>query len=599
MILLFIGISNAHYLQFSNSNCGTFDAFNISVPLNTCFKADQEYFVASCFSGFNNSATNTSSLFCQGSCNYSIMFEIKNIVNQGIYMHTYNDTTCGSEVLTSDVFFDGLCYNCFFADFSTNDVRRKLILEPETTTTTSTATATTNPTDPNSSTSGDGSSDSSDNTPIYASIGGIGGLVLIIAGILCACCIIICFGLCCLGIIMLVVIAVIIVIVVIITIILSVIFGIFKIKGARSKEVSIKDLILEQKIGSGSFGCVYRGKWKNNTIAVKEVKIDQSSYEDFKRELDLSMSLPNHENLVNINAWCSNTSSFYMIMQYYPDGSLEGMLRGKNKKHLTLLQKTKYLIDIANAVCILHDNGIIHRDLAIRNVLVNGDTAAVCDFGLSRLFDVEDDEDVTTTKSNIAPVRNSAVETLLRNEYSKMSDIYMEGIVIWETLSGRLPYEQYAPGEVLTKVCAEDLRPRMDLVPSAFAPLINRCLLKEPTMRSTATEVKQQLEDLHDKLSSNENMSEATEEEGDVRFNEVPVEYTSSDNTPRDTMRSSGSTNTSDMRISLHQSSSTNATPDYVGAQHQGESHANYIGAINVSERPLSVVYTGVNDDQV
>ena len=589
MILLFIGISNAHYLQFRNSNCGTFDDFNISVPLNTCFKADQEYFVGSCFSGFNNSATNTSSLFCQGSCNYSIMFEIKNIVNQGIYMHTYNDTTCGSKVLTSDVFFNDACNNCFFADFSTNDVRRKLILEPETTTTT--ATATSNPTDTDS-TSGDGDSGSSDNTPVYASIG---GLVLIIAGILCACCIVACFGLCC--IIMLlallaVIAAVIIVLAIIIIMVLSGTFGVFKIKRGRNNEISIKDLILEEKIGSGSFGSVFKAQWKGRTVAVKEVKIDQSSYDDFKAELDLSMSLPNHENLVNILGWANNTSSFYMIMNYFADGSLESILRGKNKKHLTLLQKTKYLIDIANAVCILHDHGIIHRDLAVRNVLVNGEIAAVCDFGLSRNFDAEDEEDVTTTKSNILAIRNSSPESLLRNEYSKMSDVYMEGILIWETLTCCLPFDHLSPGEVLTQVCSFDLRPDMSLVPNEFRPIITRCLLADPPSRPTAKDVYSQLTDLYTRLSNGDEISEATDDDENDNH--------------RAAIKESASTSPSEMRISINQSSSTNMTPDYVGtkakgennyvgAVHDGESTGDYVNALNISQKPADV-YMGVDD---
>jgi serine/threonine protein kinase len=87
----------------------------------------------------------------------------------------------------------------------------------------------------------------------------------------------------------------------------------------------------------------------------------------------------------------------------------------------------------------LHNNNIVHRDLAARNILLSGTgEPKISDFGMSRLVN---DNKGNTTKSNVGPIKWMAPESIKRKEYSKKSDIWSFGVVVWEVVTGQEPYK--------------------------------------------------------------------------------------------------------------------------------------------------------------
>jgi len=164
-------------------------------------------------------------------------------------------------------------------------------------------------------------------------------------------------------------------------------------------------------------------------------------------------------------------------------------------------------------------------------------------------------------------------------------------MLIWETIMQEPPYSDLTPGQIIGYVTMQDGRPKLDRIPQQLRPLLRSMLVKDPMSRPNAVYVLEELEKFYSSLTSGEGSDE--EETEDVEMNEV--DYQSPDPSPHGTIKASGSTSPSEMKISVNTISST-ATPDYIGIN---QGNVNYVGAMNVDERPTSMVYINVNNDIV
>jgi serine/threonine protein kinase len=135
--------------------------------------------------------------------------------------------------------------------------------------------------------------------------------------------------------------------------------------------IDYDQLILNDLIASGSTCQVYKGRYKNNNVAIKKIiGIENSSkmkfLKEFKREISLLISVPGHSNLMNFLGICVNRNDVYLITEYCEGGTLFDILyRESLPFNLTYKQKIKIIIDIAKGMQFLHElrKPIIHRDL--------------------------------------------------------------------------------------------------------------------------------------------------------------------------------------------------------------------------------------------
>jgi len=215
----------------------------------------------------------------------------------------------------------------------------------------------------------------------------------------------------------------------------------------KKRQILIKesDLTLIRKIGEGDFGEVYEAKWKSTTVAVKQRKIDGISEDEikmFSKEARVMQALPPHPNLVQFLGLCSTSDKLTIVCEFVEKGSVKRFLQedcGKNT--VTKRNQLELCLGICAGMDHLHSNGITHRDLACRNVLVevkrsgNGSSlvSKISDFGLS----------VATSKQTRLPVRWTAPEVLknprLRNNEA---DVWSFGVTMYEvfTRCSELPY---------------------------------------------------------------------------------------------------------------------------------------------------------------
>jgi len=149
----------------------------------------------------------------------------------------------------------------------------------------------------------------------------------------------------------------------------------------------------------------------------------------------------------------------------------------------------------------LHSKGVIHRDIAARNVLVTSDfSAKICDLGLSRVLTTFA-KDYAVTDTPWGPARWMPPEAILKSKYSKESDIYSFGVFLWELVTRQVPFEKYTVFQVAIGVSKEGWTlPLPKPCDPIFSKIITKCLKSEPSKRPSMDVIVQKLEQYHVQL---------------------------------------------------------------------------------------------------
>ncbi len=278
--------------------------------------------------------------------------------------------------------------------------------------------------------------------------------------------------------------------------------------------VDYSDLtFIDPPLGRGSLGAVYRGTHDLETVAIKRFKLEDISLA--KQILaEASILTRIHSNhLVHLRGVCLNAPHYCVLMEYLPNGDLYSLLGSKKGQllselqPLTLSQRYRLATDIAIGLCRLHEYNILHRNLKSPNVLLyelEGELRGkLSDFGLSILKPslVPNPSEKVISLSWLAPeiVKGTG-------EYSKASDVYSLGMVLYELTTGKMPYVGL-PGKLETpkfekikQWIKEDVRPWQYLpkdCPAELAQLICDCCAEDPNARPAAKIVAQRLQSLY------------------------------------------------------------------------------------------------------
>ncbi|KAL6072665.1 Serine/threonine-protein kinase STY17 [Balamuthia mandrillaris] len=267
-------------------------------------------------------------------------------------------------------------------------------------------------------------------------------------------------------------------------------------------EISYDELELDSTpLGNGAFGVVYKGLWRGTTVAVKKlmVMLNEEEVYNFKREASLMEKFSNHPNIVK---FCGISTEFphYCIITEYSE---RGCARDALMKHPDVPWKTivRMALDAAAGVLHLHCESIVHRDLALRNLLVSKDwKVRVADFGLARMIPKET---YAKTRGNIGAVRWLAPEVILKHIYSEKSDVYSFGIVMWELVTrGEEPFDNIDNVlEVAIGIMNNALRPEIPKdCPPEWEKLMCACWDQDPEKRPDFAEIHKQLKTYLDSL---------------------------------------------------------------------------------------------------
>lgn len=270
----------------------------------------------------------------------------------------------------------------------------------------------------------------------------------------------------------------------------------------------IKGYELLDLIGEGGFGAVYRARQisVDREVAIKVILPNYANDPYFVRSFETEAQLIarlEHPFIVPLFDYWREPNSAYIVMRYFPGGSLEGLLKKQQKLEPELV--ARMLEQIAGALDIAHRNNIIHRDIKPANILLdNDDNAYLTDFGVAKRMGgprtEEDDDDMGFTGT----IAYAPPEFLHSLPPSPQSDIYSLGFVIYEMLVGQHAFEPTLHIEAAFHHMAvkhlEDLMPLLEGVPAGINTVLQRATAKKPEERYTtagtmAAHFRQVLED--------------------------------------------------------------------------------------------------------
>ena len=206
--------------------------------------------------------------------------------------------------------------------------------------------------------------------------------------------------------------------------------------------------------------------------------------ERFIREARAAARL-SHPSIVPIYSADDRNGVTFMVMAFIDGATLSTRLR--DGKFLAPADAVPILRDVALALNTAHQRGVIHRDIKPENILVDRLTgrAMVTDFGIARLADAMHSGALTRTGQVLGTVGYMSPEQVTGQEMDGRSDLYSLGVVAFETLSGKLPFDGPAP----VVIVAHAIKPAPPLasvaphVPAALCAVVDRCLRKDPADR--------------------------------------------------------------------------------------------------------------------
>lgn len=265
---------------------------------------------------------------------------------------------------------------------------------------------------------------------------------------------------------------------------------------------------LEEKIGAGGFGVVFRGTHLqlNRPIAVKIFKPypgndSPKAIERFRRE-GISATRLNHPNAIQIlDSGISSDGILYLIMELLHGVSLRQALQETGK--LSPIRCREIILPVCDVLAHVHELGMVHRDIKPDNVFLHqspgGEVVKVLDFGIAKLLADETKGDLphlTMTGSVVGTPAYTAPERIKAEKYDGRSDVFSAGVMLYEMLSGKSPFHGDISNfaEFLVSRLQKDPIPLHEQLPNVspqIEQVVMRAISRKPADRPTAHEFAQ------------------------------------------------------------------------------------------------------------
>ena len=295
---------------------------------------------------------------------------------------------------------------------------------------------------------------------------------------------------------------------------------------------------LTEQIGMGGMAIVYRAVdlRTGHNVAVKvlrpEFNEDREFIGRFQREAEAASKMTHH-NIVNLLDVGMDGENRYLVMEYVQGKTLKEVIQERGKLNAPLA--CQITIRILSALEHAHRNGIVHRDIKPQNILVHADGhIKVADFGIARIAD-----STTLTKGDnvMGSVHYFSPEQARGGGATAASDIYSTGVVLYEMLTGRVPFDGDNPVAVAMQHLHNAPTPIQNLAPDVPPAVVRVCMKameKNPaaryqTAREMATDLRAALEERGERINIPENELEVKMPKPQV----TPGERTVSNTGPR------------------------------------------------------------------
>lgn len=295
-----------------------------------------------------------------------------------------------------------------------------------------------------------------------------------------------------------------------------------------------------KSIGEGGMANVYLAydTILDRNVAVKILRGDLSADEKFVRRFQreaLSASSLSHPNIVEVYDVGEDNGQYYIVMEYIEGKHLKALLKKRGK--LTTTEVVDIMLQLTDGMASAHDSYIIHRDIKPQNIMIldNG-TVKITDFGIAMAMNATQ---LTQTNSVMGSVHYLPPEQASGKGATLKSDIYSMGIVMYELLTGKLPYKGENAVEIALKHLKEPLpsiKEELPQIPQSIANIIKKATAKNPKNRyNDAREMHEDLLTCLDDSRINE--QEVSYEYPETEYDDTKVLKTVKKETPKEEMK--------------------------------------------------------------
>ncbi|KEH21300.1 serine/threonine-protein kinase STY13 [Medicago truncatula] len=261
--------------------------------------------------------------------------------------------------------------------------------------------------------------------------------------------------------------------------------------------IDLRKLNMGEAFAQGAFGKLYRGTYNGEDVAIKilerpenDTSKAQLMEQQFQQEVMMLATLK-HPNIVRFIGACRKPMVWCIVTEYAKGGSVRQFLTKRQNRSVPLKLAVKQALDVARGMAYVHGLGLIHRDLKSDNLLIFGDKSIkIADFGVARIeVQTEGMTPETGTYRWMAP------EMIQHRPYTQKVDVYSFGIVLWELITGMLPFQNMTAVQAAFAVVNRNVRPILpnDCLP-VLREIMTRCWDPNPDVRPPFAEIVAMLE---------------------------------------------------------------------------------------------------------
>ena len=289
--------------------------------------------------------------------------------------------------------------------------------------------------------------------------------------------------------------------------------------------LKFSDFTILKELGKGNFGSVYMAKYKkdNQIYAIKIIERNEQNQEqekNIKRELNILKDINNHNNIEKFYGYfldifpINNKYCYFLILEYIEGQDLEKMRKEFSEKNQNIDERTILLIfkGIVNGLDYLHKNNILHRDIALDNIMYdkNNGIIKITDFGISAYFQMNNiNNDELIYNQSIVGRRDNVSPEIFDNIYNKFrfydtkNDIFSLGVVMFRLMTFCYP------SSLIYRKLKIDIKKEIN--PNYYdlnlINLVMRMLENDPEKRPNCEEILNNLEQIEKKFNNQNNIS--------------------------------------------------------------------------------------------
>jgi serine/threonine protein kinase len=252
---------------------------------------------------------------------------------------------------------------------------------------------------------------------------------------------------------------------------------------------------LVKRLGLGGFGEVWlaekQTKFVTKKLAVKLPVQEQVDTEAVRQEATLWEQASGHPNVLPIIDADEYDGQIVIVSEYAPDGSLADLLKLQGR--LSVEKAVEMIDGILAGLEYLHSRNIVHRDLKPDNVLLQGETPRLADFGISRVLRTT----ATSLSVNLAGTPFYMAPEAFDKKRNEQTDIWAIGVIFYEILAGKRPFDEDNLINLVSAIATKEPEPLPDYVPRWIIDVIRKALSKDSENRyKTAGEMRSHLRQL-------------------------------------------------------------------------------------------------------